>query len=515
MTSLPVAATDEPLAPGQIRFYEATLPPLVANSYQLIAEQQVVGLGDGNAPPTYDITQPFTVSAPRFRLPADTVQMSYPPANATGAFDSILPNIVLRDRVLPWVRTLDGASPPPPTVPAPWMALITVTAEELGIPNNVQTPAPTVSSTVGALITPGAGIYGPRLGTLSADTLAEPTLTLTLDMGLFRSVAPTSTDLPYLAHVREVNTDNKEILGLTEDGFFAVVVGNRLLQQKQVNYQFLVSLEGLSAVLPDQPPPDGYSKVSMAVLAWWRVTALGSIGNFIEIMQALPTQGGVSLIQSAYSAFTGNDACPVSGPTTPIQAAAQALNLGYAPLENTMRIGEHATAWFRGPAAPVPLTLDTLGPYLRSDAAMRYDPTTGIYDMSYAAAWEIGRLLALSSNAMAQSLYQWRRALAQSLLGSAQAASLSAHLSRSTAAALSLTADTARSGTHRALADLLTSFNLPDAMALGKIPQRSARSQVAPEVPVAGRCTPEQQAASAQSADPIGALLAHALAPLV
>ncbi|MFY8106889.1 MAG: hypothetical protein ACOVKO_08220, partial [Elstera sp.] len=512
MTSLAVASTDEPLSPGQIRFYEATLPPLTANSYQLTVEQQVVGLGDGNPAPTYDITQPFTVTAPRFRLPADTVQMSYPPANATGELDSVLPNIVLRDRVLPWVRTIDGASPPPPTVPAPWMALITLTAQELGIPNSVQTPAPTVSSTVTNLVSPGPGIYGPRLGTLSADTLAEPVLTLTLDLSLFQSVAPTASDLPYLAHVREVNTDHKEILGLDEDGFFAVVIGNRLLQQQQVNYQFLVSLEGLSAVLPPNAPPQGYTQVRLAVLGWWRVTALQSIGNFIEIMQALPTNGGVSLIQSVYTPFTGDDACPTSGPTTPTQRAAQALNLGYAPLESTMRIGEHATAWFRGPAAPVPLTLDPLGPYLRSDAAMRYDPATGIYDMSYAAAWEIGRLLALSSNAMAQSLYLWRRSVVQSLLSAAQADSLSAHLSRTTATARTLTADTARSGTHRALADVLVSLNVPDALASGHLPQRIARAQVMPDQPIAGRCTQAQQADSAQSADPIGHLLAQVFA---
>ncbi len=512
MTSLAVASADEPLAPGQIRFYQATLPPLTANSYQLTAAQQVVGLGDGKPTPTYDITQPFTVTAPRFRLPADTIQMSYPPANATGSFDAVLPNIVLRDRVLPWVRTLDGASPPPPTVPAPWMALITLTAQELGIPNSVQTPAPTVAGTVASLVSPGSGIYGPHLGTLPDDIRNEPVLTLTLDLPLFQSVAPTLADLPYLAHVREVNTDHKEILGLTEDGFFAVVVGNRLLQQQQVNYQFLVSLEGLSAVLPPNASPEGYTQVRLAVLGWWRVTALQSIGNFIEIMQALPTNGGVSLIQSVYTPFTGGDSCPVSGPVTPTQRAAQALNLGYAPLESTMRIGEHATAWFRGPASPVPLTLDPLGPYLRSDAAMRYDPATGIYDMSYGAAWEIGRLLALSSNAMAQSLYLWRRSVMQSLFGATQADSLSSHLSRTTAAARTLTADTARNGTHRALADVLVSMNVPGALAQGQLPQRIARPQVIPDQPPAGRCTLAQQADSVQRADPIGRLLAHVFA---
>lgn len=515
MTSLPVAPTDDtPLAPGQIRFYEAALPPLTANSYKLVTEQQVVGLDDGNPTPTYTETLPFTVTAPRFRLPTDTVQMSYPPANASGTFDNVLPNIVLRDRTLPWVRTIDGTSPPPPTVPAPWMALITVTAAELGIPDSVQTPAPTVSSTVAQLVSPGAGIYGPRLGNLSPTVLAEPVLTLTMDLEVFQSVAPSAADMPFLAHVREVNTDHKEILGLNEDGFFAVVIGNRLLQASAVNYQFLVSLEGLAGILPPNAPPNGYTQVRLAVLGWWRVTATASIGNFIEIMQALPDKGGVALLQSVYTPFSGDDACPSSGPTTPVQYAAQALNLGYAPLENTMRIGEHATAWYRGPAAPVPLNLDPLGPYMRSDAAMRYDPSIGIYDMSYAAAWEIGRLLALSSNAMAQSLYLWRRSVTQSLLSEARAAALSAHLSRTAASPASLTAATAQPGVKRAIADLLAGLDLPGALAAGRLPQRVARAQVPLDPPALGRCDAETLRASAADADPVGHLLTHALAAL-
>lgn len=515
MTSLPVAPTDEtPLLPGQIRFYEAALPPLAANRYQLLTEQQVVGLNDGNPTPTYNQPLPFTVTAPRFRLPTDTVQMSYPPANASGAFDNILPNIVLRERTLPWVRTLDGTSPPPPTVPAPWMAVITMTAAELGIPDSVQTPAPTVSSTVAQLVSPGAGIYGPRLGNLSPTVLAEPVLTLTVDLSLFQSVAPSAADLPFLAHVREVNTDHKEILGLNEDGFFAVLIGNRLLQANAVNYHFLVSLEGLADILPPNAPPSGYTQVRLAVLAWWRVTATTSIGNFIDIMQALPGNGGVSLLQSVYTPFTGDDACPASGPTNPVQYAAQALDLGYAPLENTMRIGEHASAWYRGPASPVPLNLDPLGPYLRSDAAMRYDPSIGIYDMSYAAAWEIGRLLALSSNAMAQSLYLWRRSVVQSLLSEARATALSTHLNRTVATPSALTAATAKPGIQRAIADLLVGSDLTRAAADGRLPQRVARTQVPIDPPLPGRCDAQTLRESAADADPIGHLLTRALAAL-
>jgi hypothetical protein len=48
-------------------------------------------------------------------------------------------------------------------------------------------------------------------------------------------------------------------------------------------------------------------------------------------------------------------------------------------------------------------------PYHYSDHAIQYDPETGIFDLSYAAAWQVGRLLALSDGAFSQSLSSWRR----------------------------------------------------------------------------------------------------------
>jgi hypothetical protein len=517
MSSLPVVSDiGSPLGPGQIRFYQAAEPPLPAHAFQVTGTQTVVGLNDGKPTPTFSVTLPFTVSAPQFRLPTDTVQMSYPPANASGAFGNVLANIVLRSRTLPWVRTIDGSVLPAGSVAPPWMAVLTVTAAELGIPDSVQTPAPTFPGTVQRLVSPGAGTLGPSLNNLTSETLAEPVLLLDMALPLFQSVAPTLNDLPYLAHVREVNTDNKEILGLDEDGFFAVIIGNRLIQAREVNYHFLVSLEGFQGALPPATPPAGDSKIRLAVLAWWRVTATASRGNFIELMQGLPGAGGVSLLQSVYTPFTGDDVCRKTGPTTPTQVAAQALDLGYAPVETTMRIGEHATAWYRGPAAPVPLNPDALGPYLRSDAAMRYDPGTGIYDMSYAGAWEIGRLLALSSNAMAQSLYLWRREFAKSLLSQARQSAFTGRLAEAQSAiprAVAASPGDTPTAIRYALANILLGLDLPGALALGAVPQRLDRAAVAPVAPAPGLCAPADHAACAADPDPIGRLLATVLAP--
>jgi hypothetical protein len=56
---------------------------------------------------------------------------------------------------------------------------------------------------------------------------------------------------------------------------------------------------------------------------------------------------------------------------------------------------------------------------------VRYDPAIGMFDVSYAAAWELGRLLSLQSKSFSTSLYQWKRLYAQQL---AQAEQYVTHL---------------------------------------------------------------------------------------
>ena len=54
-------------------------------------------------------------------------------------------------------------------------------------------------------------------------------------------------------------------------------------------------------------------------------------------------------------------------------------------------------------------------PVQAADALVRYSPSNGMFDVSYAAAWQLGRLLALQSQQFATNLYNWKRTHAQQL----------------------------------------------------------------------------------------------------
>lgn len=403
------------LGPGQIQFYEAIQAPLASNQYRLNATQTIELK---NEAPGYQLLQPFSIAGPRFRLQPGNVQQVYPPANLTGSYEESLPHVVLRQRTLPWSRTIDGSVAGSGQVTTPWVALLTLYPEDLMANGQPAAMSDLVKQTTvnGLLTKASANDIPPAIdsSTLTAAELAEPLLAIDLPQSVFWAIAPTLQDLPYLAHARQVNTDGKEILGLDADGFFSLVIGNRLPQSGASNVAMLVSLEGHQDHLPvgGQPAPAGAAArtVRLAVLTSWTFTAAAARGDFLQIMQDLPRRGGIGLLQLPHEDFAAQ--------LTPAATTARrSLELGYVPLLNNTRSGEQTTSWYRGPASPVPCADDPCGPYLYSDRAIRYDPGpdnqayagTGLFDLSYACAWQIGRLLALSDAAFAAALLEWRR----------------------------------------------------------------------------------------------------------
>jgi hypothetical protein len=55
------------------------------------------------------------------------------------------------------------------------------------------------------------------------------------------------------------------------------------------------------------------------------------------------------------------------------------------------------------------------------DSVTRYNPDTGMFDVTYAAAWQLGRLLALQNSNFAETLYNWKRENVQSVISNFEA----------------------------------------------------------------------------------------------
>lgn len=393
------------LAPGQIKFYDSIQPPLPAGDYTLRASQVVKGVNEAGKSPQYDAGQPFRVDGPRFQLDPAVIHGVYPPANQEGDYYDQLPHIVFKDFALPWARRLDPKGAEDVDGP-PWMGLLTVYADEMPPEPPATQPAGRLTAPttvpVAQVTAPGdQSVLPPSLPDLDPNT-DQKALVIDVDLAYFRAIAPTLSELKLLAHAREVNTDGKVLLGMSDDGCFSVVVGNRVPKRGSVNYAFLVSLEGHQQHLPGGGDiPAQYKSVRLVVLGSWRFTARETPGSFLHLMSRLCNAGfgGVKLLQ-----------LPAAPSTDAEPTAKEALEIGYVPLQNDMRVGERTTSWYRGPLVAAPTAPDnSYGPYRYSDHAMHYDPETGLFNLAYAAAWQIGRLLALSDGHFARQLFGWKR----------------------------------------------------------------------------------------------------------
>lgn len=96
------------------------------------------------------------------------------------------------------------------------------------------------------------------------------------------------------------------------------------------------------------------------------------------------------------------------GLTPAQQTVMQAFAAGYVPLRHHTIEGEPAVDWYRGPLSPIVTYRELLPPYTAASQAMIYDPSTGMFDQSYAVAWTIGRLMALADGQFPVQLADWR-----------------------------------------------------------------------------------------------------------
>lgn len=409
-----------PLVAGQIRFHQASPPALPPGDYDLTVNQSLkVGQDGKNASPQdaeghdFSNTSTFTVAGPRFFLKPTEVYSVYPPKGHFGPFDNALPHVVFTRRTLPWERTLDGGKVDPDS-PVPWMALVLLSPDDFS-----DGTLPSVNGrTVQDLLDPkpdpdtaGSVVMGPTGLVLdNGQDGSDLCNTIDIPIDLFTEIVPSIEDMPFLAHVREVKTGGKETLSLKQDGWFTVVLGNRLPQTTDAdegikNLVCLVSLEGFknnlpvvdaASGVPSVSNPKGADSVRMAVLATWNFTCYGH-NDFKVRMTDLDDRSLLSL-----------DAFKLTGDDDGSKAVNAAFELGYTGLNHTTRLGEKTVSWYRGPL--IPLNMPLRSPYAfipTADRALRYDKT-GMFATEYASAYELGRMLALQNRTVASAMYRYR-----------------------------------------------------------------------------------------------------------
>jgi hypothetical protein len=447
---------------GQMYLFNSVTPPLEDGSYRLSYSTTISGPID---PPAFTDQKFFDIVGPRFNVPQSTVAGTFPPTNGHGSFQDSLPHIVLSRRTLPWERELDpeGKIPAPehnandapvPTDPVPWVALLLFEEGEYtwypNLPLEKVVPADVFA----------------RLGSPANITCDA----VEAELSLIESILPSMEELQLLTHVRWVNVDDRELNTAGGDGYFSVVVSSRLPSPGAQCRAVLVSLEERSDLVKSNPPPvaiqitqqrtglvEGRAEIlPPAPAGTANPTILGAVdqANIDIANQAVLGAANVdavsttfTLSQSPTHAFPSKVPIIYGFPTLQLKRLValyswkftcegpgtfrdlmqgllngdamfgNVADPGHPPLSDTGhlqialddRLGAVEQVWYRGPLVQYQLTRDPLGPYHSADQARRVAPETGAEDISYAAAFEVGRLLAAADPRLAQALMRWRR----------------------------------------------------------------------------------------------------------
>lgn len=415
--------------PGTQHLFDRAEPALEAGRYTLRREHDVRAPGGELLVEGGVDDLEIEIDGPRVALqPADILGV-FPAPGETDALTERVPHIALRRRTLPWERSFGGDDS------SPWMMLLLFTRDEVEI---------------------GRGTLGEMGKSYVGLPASTPVSWIEVGENILKKVVPHRTDeMPYLAHLRRVSRRDQEG-AKDDDGDIAMVLGNRLPEPRAEgastgveHVACLVSLEGeesapwwpgaddmeteelfpepaagggvtffrrlsdgraVAAVRPDLL--EGVGPVTfeligprhrLLLLHSWTFRS-GESGDFQTRVSRLGFRAGPS------------NSLPASGGTEAMGASLPEQH-GFARLDHRGRDGDPGQALYRGPLASAPgapLAEDDVA--LSADALRRQVNAT-TEDIDSAAAFELGRLMALADPAFLRALIEWRRRRARGTAG--------------------------------------------------------------------------------------------------
>ncbi len=391
------------------------------------------------------------VEGPQWSMEPNELFGAFPPANSRGPFAARLAQAVLRRKTLPWERSPSGEPE------LPWVALVVLADGEANYLTNVD---PIDAYTEGAA--PAAAVAASNgSGGANAIEVSETVIDRAF---------PARSELHLLCHGREIDLTSTEYGSsdyVDDDGIVSVVIANRLPLPGTAYRAYLISLEGQHDALrptggPSQStPPIGHVFEGELVLT--------DIPRVIDHAGGTNISGGTGAVVDAdrpRSAATGaanqlafvhhnvdwsavdlilttttptfrfpvlaswSFECDDAGfdfaghmqnldvalvstvrddPAEPDRRRPVTLTTGHAQLDHITRRGDRQPAWYRGPLTPSKVTRDTSRPMAHISDQLLKAVAEGSLDLSLAAAFELGRMLAMSDATFIKNLRSWAR----------------------------------------------------------------------------------------------------------
>lgn len=370
---------------GTVKFLQFHQPALTSGDYEISVKQTI------NIPGSevkFEATKNFTVAGERFELNPMDILGVFPPDGNLGDYVNVLPHLILNRSTLPWERRAEASASN-----IPWLALLLFDED--------QKPK-SQTMTLKKLLERSAG--SPKFPELTREKGQhddDKVTVIDVPQSVLETIMPSAEDLTLLTHVR-FGVDAQD------EGELAVIISNRIPQPGKISTAYLVSVEsrfkqsssGQNKYEFDYDRAAPTDLIRLVSLKSWSFTCEDPKKNLRELLLGLnKSQAAQSTLRLPRGAET----------------AEKFFSRGYVLLEHHFRHGDQTASWFHGPLIP---GRNTSSPEIDlparcADELLRYDIAFSMFDISYAAAWELGRRLALQDKAVSTSLYRWKRRRAQ------------------------------------------------------------------------------------------------------
>ncbi len=390
-----------------LQFLEYQQPAVKPGDYQVNARQTVNIKGKK----TFHARQlNLAILGERFTLAPNNIHGVFPPEGSMIRNDGTIPHLVLNKSTLPWERNAYGQQP--------WLMLLMIDEEQhklvrkqnIKLKQLVEESQDLSKPVFPTLYFKGSAPAGDT-SFVELETGQKPEDQLTIidiQRNLLESLLPTGEELGYLSHVRRRFEEGKEDKSTLER---AVIVGNRLPKTGNSYTVYLVSAEkrylGSGRFnFGNAGPKDDIRLVS---LKNWSFSCFEHENSFEELARAI----GSGVIKWT-----------PSGGQTPSNSTHTLLTNGRMPLPHQLRNADRSYSWYHGPLVPQHSSChfqqDSDLPNFPDDLT-QFNTDTGMLEAGYAAAFQLGRTLALQDGAFSTLLQAWKEQYNQKVLAKLEA----------------------------------------------------------------------------------------------
>ena len=366
------------------QIYSFCIPLVKAGDTTTISVTQSLGLDalkqDG------DNTVHVKIDGPQIALPGDMIAGVFPSPGSEDSPDEFLPHVALSRRTLPWERK----GPDADNDNMPWVALVLFKESELRSSDEMkQAPAITVQKLAVQSI-PDLTTKNRLINTLKIPPTTE-VQTLTVKNEILRKIMPKREELPLLCHMKRAIIDN------------AIVISNRLPDSTPLADNEKPPLHTAVLISVEQAPElfmlPTVGETTLIVLHQWTFRPTGGF-DFEQVFKSIAYRPNGGVLR-----FGNLPALVGAGEQAPLSANFKSLidPAGYflEPLEHDQEVN----ATYRSPLRPFAPPPRSKG-FAISAAPdeFRNAPAGTPLDFSHAAAFELGRLLALNDSAILDDL---------------------------------------------------------------------------------------------------------------